>query len=241
MNRTATVCAIVQPERREHITCPMEKNKLLDIYNKLYANFGPQYWWPAETTLEIIVGAILTQNTAWSNVQKAINCLKQENLLRLDRLAKLPVKKLERLIRSSGYFRQKARRLKNFLNYLEKTSAGDLEKYFSRSLPALRRELLEQKGLGPETADSILLYAGNKPVFVIDAYTRRIGERIGLFNSEDYHWIQNYFQKNLPNRRKLYQEYHALLVALAKNFCRSKPVCLPCPMKENCNYAETTD
>ncbi|MFH1258890.1 MAG: hypothetical protein ABII74_03605 [Elusimicrobiota bacterium] len=212
-----------------------EKKELLKIYERLFDFFGSQRWWPAETILEVIVGAILTQNTAWSNVEKAIGRLKQDNLLHLDELVKIPQKKLEGLIHSSGFYRQKAGRLKKFVKYLKQAGREDWKKYFSRDILSLRKELLSQKGIGPETADSILLYAGHKMIFVVDAYTRRIGRRIGLFDSEDYHWVQNYFQDNLPKRVKLYQEYQALLVALGKNYCRSKPVCPACPLGKICD------
>lgn len=206
---------------------------LNSIYKKLYERFGPQYWWPAKTRFEIMVGAILTQNTSWSNVEKAINNLKKHKLLRPKELHRLPQKKLSNLIVPAGYYNIKSKRLKEFLNFLFKNYKGNLKKMASMDTLALRRQLLSVNGIGPETADSILLYALDKPVFVIDAYTRRILGRHGLIKDDaEYEQIQNLFMKNLKPQVKSFNEYHALLVKLAKDFClKNKPKCDVCPLK----------
>lgn len=184
-----------------------------------------------------MVGAILTQNTAWSNVERAIQQLKAHRVLTPHRLAAAPRRALERWIRSSGYFRQKAARLHAFTTYLVRRFQGRLSAMRRETLPSLREMLLKLNGIGPETADSMLLYALGKPVFVVDAYTRRIGQRIGLFQTDDYHTIQQFFQDRLPRRIQLYNEFHALLVALGKRFCHTRtPECLPCPVHPVCAY-----
>jgi endonuclease-3 related protein len=208
------------------------------IYNKLYRRYGPQKWWP--TTLEgdlhpsyhgkkinekqrfeIIVGAILTQNTSWKNVERAIIELNRAEVLDINKIRKISHKKLAQLIKSTGYYNQKAERLKI------------AAEFFSKNKDPLREQLLEVKGIGPETADSILLYAFEKQYFVIDAYTKRIMSRIG-FKFSDYDELQNIFVKNLPKKTRLYNEYHALLVELAKNHCRAKPECKGCPLHQIC-------
>lgn len=219
-------------ERRSKTT----KRYLVRQYQRLLKHFGPQHWWPGETQLEIIVGAILTQNTAWINVEKAISSLKASGCLQFEKLLKLKRRRLEQLIRPSGFFRQKAERLQDFLRFVGKKYQGNLTALFQQETPVLRQELLAQKGIGPETADSILLYAAGKPVFVVDAYTKRIGRRWRIFETEDYSAIQNFFQDHLPRRTKLYNEWHALIVALGKNFCKPKPLCAPCPVKEFCLF-----
>jgi len=208
-------------------------DKLESIYKKLYSTFGAQCWWPAETPFEVTVGAILTQNTSWQNVEKAIDNLKKHNLLHPRKLHKLTKEKLGRLIKSAGFFNLKAKRLKEFLNFIFKRYEGDLGKLSLVDTFTLRAELLSVKGIGPETADSMLLYAFNKPVFVIDAYTRRILERHKLLKSgATYSQSQELFMKNLKPEVKLYNEYHALLVKLAKDFClKGKPKCQICPLR----------
>jgi len=203
------------------------------IYNKLYAHFGPQHWWPADSSFEVMVGAILTQNTNWANVEKAINNLKVHNLLELSRLCKLSSPKLASLIRPAGYYNIKAKRLKNFLEFLKKSYDCSLRRMLFKTLPDLRRQLLSVNGIGPETADSILLYALHKPVFVVDSYTRRILSRHGLIReSAGYEEVQNLFMQNLKDSVKLFNEYHALLVKLGKEFCsKNKPKCEICPLK----------
>ena len=206
-------------------------NRLRKIYNVLLKAFGPQHWWPGDTPLEIIVGAILTQNTSWSNVEKAIANLKSAKLLDAGKLKEVPVEKLAELIRPAGYFNIKARRLKNFFDWLDAHHQCDLDRMFSRGLPALREELLEVRGIGPETADSILLYAGQKPSFVVDAYTYRVFSRHQLIPSETtYDEIKEFFESNLPQDVPLYNEYHALIVAVGKRYCKSRPLCPECPL-----------
>lgn len=206
---------------------------LYSIYQKLYSCFGPQHWWPADTKFEVIVGAILTQSTNWSNVEKAINSLKEYKLLEPHGLYRLPHKKLAALIKSAGYYNIKAKRLKEFLKFLLKFYKGDLKLMSLKAAPLLRRQLLSVKGVGPETADSILLYALNKPVFVVDAYTKRILSRHRLIREDAcYDTIQNLFVENLKTDVKLFNEFHALLVKLGKDFClKNKPRCDICPLR----------
>ncbi|MEK6678579.1 MAG: endonuclease III domain-containing protein [Nitrospirota bacterium] len=207
------------------------KKALLEIYNILHKQFGPQHWWPAETPFEVIVGAILTQNTAWGNVTKAIDNLKKEGYLMPELLYSLSISKLARLIRPSGYYNIKAKRLKEFLKFLFNEYDGSLEKMFKINLSELREKLLKINGIGPETADSILLYAGNYPIFVIDAYTKRILQRHNIINDGiDYHPLQRLFMDNLPEDADLFNEYHALIVKTAKDFCKKKPLCDICPL-----------
>ncbi|HLD40815.1 MAG TPA: endonuclease III domain-containing protein [Candidatus Omnitrophota bacterium] len=209
------------------------KEKIGDIYQKLYRSFGPQSWWPGDTPFEVIAGAILTQNTNWQNVAKAIDNLKKAKVLTPKKLHSLPQPRLAELIRPSGYFNIKATRLKEFLNFLFKNYGGSLKKMFSRPLEDLRKEILSVKGIGPETADSILLYAGGLPVFVVDAYTKRIFSRQKLLSEEaDYHQVQELFTRSLKRDVRLYNEYHALIVRLGKDFCKkTKPRCEVCPIK----------
>ena len=209
------------------------KENIRDIYQKLYRSFGPQSWWPRDTPFEVIVGAILTQNTNWQNVAKAIDNLKEARVLTPQKLHSLPIDRLARLIRPSGYFNIKAKRLKSFLDFLFKNYQGKLEKMFVQPLDELRQEILSVKGVGPETADSILLYAGGYPIFVVDAYTKRIFSRQKLL-SEDagYHQVQELFTQSLKKDVQLFNEYHALIVRLGKDFCKkTKPKCEICPIK----------
>jgi endonuclease-3 related protein len=206
---------------------------LIKIYKLLYSRFGPRHWWPGNTKFEVIIGAILTQNTAWSNVEKAIGNLKKERLLSVRGLSSISEKKLARLIRPSGYYNIKANRIKAFLKFLNTFYSGSLGEMFRADLYQLREELLSVKGIGQETADSILLYAGNKPVFVIDAYTKRVLSRHG-FTAIDagYGDMQALFMNNLPQDAALFNEFHALIVELGKTTCRSKkPLCSACPLK----------
>jgi endonuclease-3 related protein len=218
-------------ERRRH---------LLDIYARLLKHFGPRNWWPAERPWEMIVGAILVQNTAWRNVEKALKALKGARALSLPKIAALPRERLERLIHASGFFRQKAERLQRFSRHLlahPMFYRQLLGKSDTVPLPTLRADLLAQNGIGPETADSILLYAGGYPMFVVDAYTRRIGQRVGLFRYNDYGRVQAYFQDVLPEKAALYNEFHALLVWLAKSLCTKRdPKCPDCPLLARCRY-----
>jgi len=201
-------------------------------YKKLYAAFGPQHWWPADEPFEVIVGAILTQNTSWVNVEKALKNLKAAGVLKPRALLKMPEARLASLIRPAGYYNIKAGRLKSFLGFFFGSYAGEIRKLRRSSTAGLRKELLSVKGIGPETADSILLYALGKPVFVVDAYTRRILMRHGFAAAENtYDKVQAYFMRRLKHSPKLFNEYHALLVRLGKDFCRkSDPVCRTCPL-----------
>ena len=212
----------------------------MDIYERLLGKYGHRNWWPAETPFEVMVGAILTQNTAWGNVEKAIRNLNRANALEPGVIAALPVEKLERLIQPSGYFRQKAGRLKCFALYLENQYAGDLGLLFSGSLENIREELLARNGIGPETADSILLYAGHLPSFVVDAYTIRIFSRLGIFNgNEKYAEVRSFFMNHLPADSQLFNEYHALIVEHGKATCKKRnPLCADCPLREECSFSK---
>jgi len=206
---------------------------LNEIYRRLLEHFGPQHWWPGDTPLEIMVGAVLTQNTNWENVEKAIANLKAADLLDLQRLAETPTTLLAELIRPSGYYNLKAVRLHNLIRTI--TAAHDsLEEFFAADRDSLRESLLAVKGIGPETADSILLYAAEKPTFVIDAYTHRLLLRHDLIWEEsDYYEMQEMFLGELPDDIALFNEYHALIVKVGKEFCRkSKPRCGECPLRE---------
>jgi len=206
---------------------------LHDYYDALFEKHGPQSWWPGRTRFEIIVGAILVQNTAWSNVERAIVALRSERLLTPAGIERVPQAKLARLIRSSGYFRQKARKVKAFVKFLRKNYAGSLTRMFRMPTDKLREQLLTVHGIGPETADSMLLYAGGHPVFVVDAYTRRVLERHGLVHEKaTYEEIRRLFENSLPKRVSLFNEYHALIVQTGKHFCKPRaPLCSACPLK----------
>ena len=218
-------------------------NKVYEIYEILLTHFGPQGWWPGDTPFEIMVGAVLTQNTNWVNVSKAIDNLKRENLLAFEKLHDLPVEVLAEKIKPAGYFNLKASRLKNLLNFISDAYSGSLQHMFAMDMYSLREEILTVKGIGPETADSILLYAGNKPVFVVDAYTHRIFARHNIIAEEDgYYEIQEYFLLSLPEEIELFNEYHALIVRLGKEFCKkSKPLCSQCPLGEFAGFAYPQD
>ena len=207
--------------------------KLTSIYSALYKTYGPQHWWPGDTAFEIMVGAVLTQNTAWTNVEKAISNLKREGLLSPRRLAKVPQRRLASLIRPSGYFNIKARRLRNLVLFLTDRHQGSVTKMFRLDPGLLRQELLSVNGIGPETADSILLYAGNRPVFVVDAYTKRILGRHGLVPEDaDYGYVQRLFMQNLKPDAGLFNEYHALIVRAGKERCgKREPRCAGCPLE----------
>ncbi len=205
---------------------------MTEIYDRLYGHFGPQHWWPGNTPFEIAVGAILTQNTNWGNVEKAITNLKKAKKLNSKALRNISTTKLASLIRPAGYFNIKADRLKHFIDFLADHYNGSMKKMREEEPLPLRDKLLGVKGIGPETADSILLYALEKPVFVIDAYTKRILSRHELVSEKAaYHDLQGIFQENLPQDVKLFNEYHALFVMLGKNHCRPKPRCEGCPLQ----------
>lgn len=209
------------------------RRRLNLIYKKLHSRFGPQYWWPAQTPFEVMVGAILTQNTNWLNVEKAIDNLKKYKLLAPDKLYKLPHRRLAVLIRPAGYYNIKAKRLKSFLKFFIDHYESNVRNMSTQDTSFLRQHLLSIKGIGPETADSILLYALDRPVFVVDAYTKRILSRHRLIQEDaGYNETQNLFMQNLKSEVKLFNEYHALLVKLGKEFClKNKPKCDICPLK----------
>jgi len=203
----------------------------MGIYGTLSKKFGPRHWWPADTKFEVIIGAILTQNTAWINVERAIKNLKKAHLLTPGKMYALDIKKLAGLIRPSGYYNIKSKRIKSFLNFLFKNYNGSLKKLFANNPAVLRNQLLSINGIGPETADSIILYAAGKPAFVVDAYTKRIFSRQGKISAAaGYEEIQKFFTDNLPRSAKLFNEYHALIVELGKNICKTKPMCDICPI-----------
>ena len=209
----------------------ISRRELMQIYRRLYRHFGDLEWWPGDSPLEISVGAILTQNTAWTNVEKAIRQLKQARALSVGALARMSHRRLARLIKSSGYFNVKARRLKNFISFVENRYGGSLKKLLRQKSDRLRAELLSVNGVGPETADSIVLYAAKKPIFVIDAYTKRIFSRHGVLpHDKSYDEFQTLFTKLLPASVPLYNQYHAMLVNVGNEFCRRKPHCDGCPL-----------
>jgi endonuclease-3 related protein len=203
------------------------------VYRALYRAYGPQHWWPGDTIFEVMVGTVLTQNTAWSNVEKAIANLKRERLLTPLSLDSVSSRRLASLIRPSGYFNIKAKRLKHLIEFIRSAYRGSLKRMFAADPGELRPKLLAVNGIGPETADSILLYAGGKPLFVVDAYTKRVFGRHGFFAADaDYHAVQRLFMENLSCDSQLYNEYHALIVKVGKEYCRkSKPACSECPLK----------
>jgi endonuclease-3 related protein len=205
---------------------------LRTYYDALFAAHGPQHWWPGRTAFEVIVGAILTQNTSWSNVQIAIRNLRRERLLTPRAIEDVSFARLARLVRSSGYFRQKAKKLKCFVRFLRSEYGGSLARMFRTPTAALREKLLSVHGIGPETADSILLYAGKHPVFVVDAYTRRMLERHKLAtSSQSYEDIRQLFEGSVPGNAPLYNEFHALIVRTGKEYCRTRnPRCSECPL-----------
>ncbi len=212
----------------------MLRERLMKIYSLLYDRFGPQGWWPGEGTLEIIIGAILTQNTSWKNVERAIANIRAAGLMDAEKLHRLDREKLAGLIRPAGYFNVKAKRLASFLAWLNENCRANPDSLRDRSPHTLREELLAINGIGPETADSILLYALEKPVFVVDTYTCRVMGRHGLIEPGcTYHDVQQLFTGTLQQDTKLFNEYHALLVCVGKDFCKPKPKCENCPLKSD--------
>lgn len=209
------------------------RRRLLRLYAALLGRFGPQGWWPGRSAFEIVVGAILTQSTAWTNVERAIAALRRAGALRPAALHALSPRRLAALVRASGFYRVKAGRLRAFLQHLARRHGGDLRRFLRQPLPALRAELLAIPGIGPETADSILLYAAGRPVFVVDAYTRRILSRHRIVPPDTgYAELQARFIDNLPRDPALFNEYHALLVRVAKEYCRaSVALCGTCPLR----------
>lgn len=212
---------------------------LLDIYNLLFSHYGPQHWWPAESPFEMAVGAILVQNTNWNNAEKAIANLIEAEVLDCESICALNLSELERLVRPSGFFRQKAERLKLFCMHLREFHQGKVDVIAGQPLSIARTELLSLKGVGPETADSMLLYAGQQLSFVVDAYTNRLFQRLGILTgSEKYEQVRALFMDGLPSDVVLYNEYHGLIVNHCKEFCRKKPLCVGCPCCAYCGYAQ---
>lgn len=212
----------------------MSSSRLAKAYRRLFDAFGPQRWWPGDTRFEMIVGAMLTQNTSWKNVERAIGNLRKADLLEPHALDNVPLEELEELLQPAGYFRVKAKRLRSLLKFLIERYDGSLDAMFETRLDQLRQELLDVHGVGPETADSILLYAGGLPIFVVDAYTHRIFARHGWIGFDaQYDEIQDYVQGELPPDAPMYNEFHALLVRLGKDYClKRNPKCPECPLRE---------
>jgi endonuclease-3 related protein len=207
----------------------------VDIYDRLYAAYGPQHWWPGDSTFEIIAGAILTQSAAWANVERALANLKAASALCPEGIAAMTEGELAEVIRPSGYYNAKARKLKAFVNLLGDNFDGDLKQLLSVPAAELRSLLMATHGIGPETADSILLYAAGRPVFVIDAYTRRTFSRLGLAPEVNgYDGWQTLFGDSLPADAEMFNEYHALIVRHGKQVCRKRPLCHACPLSEIC-------
>jgi endonuclease-3 related protein len=208
--------------------------RLMGIFSSLYSFYGPQKWWPAETPFEVAIGAILTQNTNWLNVEKAIRNLKSKDLLNLEGLNNIPIEELSLFIKPSGYYNIKAKRIRAFLDFMVDNNYRSIEVLKKLETDNLRRKLLSVYGIGFETADSILLYALEKPVFVIDAYTKRILSRHGIMNHKSsYKDFQDLFHSELASEVRLFNEYHALLVRVGKEFCKSKPACGGCPLSDD--------
>lgn len=210
----------------------MNTNNYTEAFQRLYYHFGPQGWWPGDSPFEIMVGAVLTQNTNWANVRKAIDNLKLEGLLSYQSLVLLAADEIAPYIRPAGYYNLKARRLKNLLDMIASAYAGELAAFLADDLQTARENLLAVTGIGPETADSILLYACEHPVFVVDMYTHRVFSRHNMVEEEtDYHSIQEVFLTNLPQDKELFNEFHALIVRVAGIFCKkNKPLCAACPL-----------
>ena len=210
----------------------MCSNNYLEAYDLLYSHFGSQDWWPGETPLEVMVGAVLTQNTNWRNVTKAIDNLRQAGLLGYSQLLGLSVDELAEYIRPSGYYNLKAKRLHNLLEMIDLRYDGQLNNFLDDDMVSARENLLNVKGVGPETADSILLYACGQPVFVIDTYTHRVFSRHNMVEEEtDYEIMQTTFMDHLPGDVQLFNEFHALIVLVAKQFCKkTNPLCEQCPL-----------
>ena len=217
---------------------------LIDVYDTLFSKYGPQGWWPGEGPLDVVIGAILTQNTAWSNVEKAITNLKMSNLWSLESIHRSSQEDLASVVLSSGYFNQKARKLKAFAEHIYIKHEGDLVKFLNQELSCLRKELLSIYGIGPETADDILVYAAEKPSFIIDVYSKRILGRLGVFDIKPrarYEDYQKLVQDQLPQDVRLFNEFHALLDNHAKLICKKNPICSECVLVDVCNWAQQYD
>lgn len=216
------------------------RDTLLEIYERLYRHFGPMGWWPAETPFEVCVGAILTQNVAWRNVVKAITALSEEDLLSVGAICQAPAEKIAGLIRPTRYYNQKAIKLKNFCSLVVEIYNSDLNKLFDLPAADLRERLLNVRGIGKETADSIILYAAKKPVFVVDSYTSRIFSRLGIIPAGwGYDRIQAFFTGSLPESVDLFNEYHALIDGTGHHYCSGTPRCQACPLANLCKHNES--
>jgi endonuclease-3 related protein len=218
---------------------PPSCNIIHEVHRRLLKHFGRLQWWPADHPFEVVVGAILTQNTSWNNVERAIGNLKEAKVINPQKLAEIPAHQLEQLIRPAGFFRQKALRLQSLAKHLAYDWQGDLASFCGGALEDARTRLLGHTGIGPETADSILLYAAHRPSFVVDAYTMRIFKRIGLLHGkEKYDAVRRLFMQNLPEDPQLFNEYHAQIVSLAKSCCRkNRTFCTECPLNRLCIHA----
>jgi len=214
-------------------------NKAMQVYDLLSDYFGPTGWWPAESKFEMMVGALLMSQTSWRNVERAIQNLKGRNVLSPVSIANAGLETLTRLVRPAGLYRSKPRRLRDFSKHVVSETGGDVDAFLRREPRALRDELLSLDGVGAETADSILLYAAGVKVFIVDAYTRRIGKRVGLFDFDNYAKVQAFFRKMVVGGMRVYREYHALIVKLAKEICRLRPRCDVCPLAGICDFAKT--
>jgi endonuclease-3 related protein len=201
-------------------------------YQLLMQRFGPQHWWPAESPLEVMVGAILTQNTNWQNVERALNQMREHNLLQWPHLHTVAIEELAELIRPAGYYRVKAQRLRNLTRLIAELYDGDLDRFLSLDRDTLRELLLSVRGIGPETADSIILYAARQPIFVVDTYTARVMKRHAWIEPEaDYAALQDGFHSVLPEDTEMFNEFHALIVRVGKEYCRPQPRCEGCPLE----------
>ena len=210
------------------------QERLLNIFHDLLNAFGKRHWWPGETKLEVIIGAVLTQNTSWKNVEKAINNLKCHKALDVSVLYKMNIATLARIIRPSGFYNIKSKRLKNIVNVLYENYNGNISKLNNINMFRMREILLNIDGIGRETADSIILYALDKPIFVIDAYTKRFLKNHRLFNGQnDYDTMQKFFMRNIPQDVYLFNEFHALIVYLCQNYCKKTPLCEGCPLEQD--------
>src|SRR5437016_7010231 len=220
--------------------CPSSStlDREINLFQRLLRHYGPQHWWPAQDAFEVIVGALLMQQTAWRNVAEAIRNLKAAGLLEVRALAAAPVPVIRRHVKIAGLYRTKPRRLRDFCRHLLSRSDGDLTRYFDRPTDVVRADLLAQEGVGPETADSILPYAGGNPPFLVDAYTIRIGRRIGLLDTNAYGVVQRRFETHGPRALAMYRDDHALLVAHAKALCRPTPSCTECPVRPSCDFGQ---
>lgn len=216
-----------------------DRARPMEIYYALLGRFGFRHWWPGETAFEIFVGAMLTQNTSWNNVEKAISCLRESDSLGFDAVSDMKIAKLERLIHSSGFYKQKAKRLRDICTSI-RNDFGSLNGLFQNKQDELRKILLDYNGIGNETANSIILYAAGKPSFVIDAYTKRIMSRLdSRFSGYDYMQLKNYFEGKIERNVRLYKDFHAQFVELGKRHCKTTPICVGCPLAKICSYGRS--